>query len=215
MTTCPYCRVRQDIDLRKVHFRDLGANLAMPCPACPSALGTIEFATSPPICIERCPTCRGLFFNPGEIEAFLAANTHPVVWVDPVRLNQIAEDYGHRKTILYRKCPVCAERMSPHNIGGSSGVIVERCGTHGFWLEQGSLQRLSEWWHAGGKHIHQQHEQERAKALYGGRETRPEPLTGLPKSLFNDSAPASSSPVGDIFSTAAGAVISLLANLLD
>lgn len=214
MTTCPYCRVRQDIDLRKVHYRDLGANLSMPCPGCSSVLGTIEFETTPPICIERCPSCHGLFFNPGEIEAFLVANTNPVVWVDQVRLNQIAKDYGHRQGILYRKCPVCTERMSPYNIGGSSGVIVERCGTHGFWLESGSLRRLSEWWHAGGKHIHQQHELARAKQLYGGRNSRPEPLTGLPKSLLNDARPTDSTPLNDIF-TAAGIVISTLANLLD
>ncbi len=166
VTYCPYCGVRQDVDLRQIHFRDLGSDENLRCPRCTTALGVIEFDSTPPLRVERCGTCLGMFFNPGEMEVLLENNTNPLVWVDNVQLNQIAEDFGHRHEIVYRKCPVCDERMSPHNFGGGSGVILDRCGTHGVWVEGGEIRRLLEWWRAGGKHIHQQNEAERAKRLY-------------------------------------------------
>jgi Zn-finger nucleic acid-binding protein len=167
MTFCPFCGVRQDVNLRQIHFRDLGTDASLPCPHCSIPLAVIEFDTEPKIRIERCTTCYGTFFNPGELEALLDAQTNPLIWLDPAQLNQIATDFSHDREIIYHKCPMCAERMSHLNFGGRSGVIVDRCGTHGVWLEGSELRRLTEWWRAGGKLIYQQHEAERARKLYG------------------------------------------------
>lgn len=167
MTFCPFCGVRQDVNLRQIHFRDLGTDDSLPCPHCTTPLDVIEFDTEPKVRIERCTACFGTFFNPGELELLLDAQTNPLVWLDPVQLNQIAADFSHDPEIAYRKCPMCAERMSHLNFGGRSGVIVDRCGTHGVWLEGSELRRLTEWWRAGGKLIYQQHEAERAKRIYG------------------------------------------------
>lgn len=169
MTFCPYCGVRQDIDLRKIHIRDLGMDESLPCPCCESALSVVEFDTQPVIRIERCNACYGMFFNPGELEALLDGQTHPLVWLDPVQMNQIGEDYGFQHEVVYRKCPMCSDRMSHLNFAGRSGVILDRCGTHGVWVEGGELRRLTEWWRAGGKLIFQQHEADKAKSLYQAR----------------------------------------------
>lgn len=166
MTFCPFCGVRQDVNLRQIHFRDLGVDASLPCPHCTTPLGLIEFDTEPKIRIERCTTCYGTFFNPGELEALLEAQTNPLVWLDPAQINQIAADFGHEREIIYHKCPMCAERMSHLNFGGHSGVIVDRCGSHGVWLEGSELRRLTEWWRAGGKLIYQQHEAEKVKRMY-------------------------------------------------
>jgi Zn-finger nucleic acid-binding protein len=178
MTFCPFCGVRQDVNLRQVHFRDLGTDASLPCPHCSIPLDVIEFETEPKIRIERCTTCYGTFFNPGELEALLEAQTNPLVWLDPAQLHQIATDFSHDGDVVYRKCPMCAERMSHINFGGHSGVIVDRCGTHGVWLEGSELRRLTEWWRAGGKLIYQQHEAERVKKLYAPVRAAPrrEPL---------------------------------------
>ncbi len=82
-----------------------------------------------------------------------------------MQLNQIARDFSHDPQIAYRKCPICAERMSHINFGGRSGVIIDRCGTHGVWLEGSELRRLTEWWRAGGKLIYQQNETERLRFI--------------------------------------------------
>ena len=170
MTFCPYCGVRQDIDLRQIHYRDLGCDGTMACPSCESsALSVIEFETQPPMRVEHCQTCRGMFFNPGELQALLDQKTNPLVWLDTVQINQIAADYGHNHRVVYRKCPVCSERMSHINFGGRSGVILDRCGTHGLWAEHGELRRLTEWWRAGGKLIFQQDEADKTKRLFAER----------------------------------------------
>jgi hypothetical protein len=41
------------------------------------------------------------------------------------------------------------ERMSHLNFGGSSGVVIDSCGTHGVWLQSTELRQLMEWWRAG------------------------------------------------------------------
>ncbi len=166
MTFCPYCGLRQDIDLRQIHFRDLGQDASLPCPSCESALSVIEVETEPPMRVERCNDCHGMFFNPGKLEALLNSQTHPLVWLDNVQMNQIGEDFGFSHEVVYRKCPMCSERMSHINFAGHSGVILDRCGTHGVWLEGGELRRLTEWWRAGGKLVFQQNEAEKTKRRY-------------------------------------------------
>jgi Zn-finger nucleic acid-binding protein len=166
MTFCPFCGLRQDIDLRQIHFRDLGQDASLPCPSCESALSVIEIETEPPMRVERCNGCHGMFFNPGKLEALLDSQTHPLVWLDNAQMNQIGEDFGFSHEVVYRKCPMCSERMSHLNFAGHSGVILDRCGTHGVWLEGGELRRLTEWWRAGGKLVFQQNEADKTKRLY-------------------------------------------------
>ena len=178
MNFCPYCGVRQDIDLRQLHFRDMSTEgAALPCPECRTPLQLIEVATNPPMKIERCGTCFGMFFNPGELEAVLHQQTEAAVRFDSLMLEQIAADFGHRHDVIYRKCPMCSERMSHFNFGGRSGVILDRCGTHGLWLDGGELRRLAEWWRAGGKLIHEQEEARRVGRLFAPEPCK-KPATG-------------------------------------
>lgn len=217
LTICPFCSARQDVDLAQVHFRNLGTQGSLPCPGCEKLLEVIEFETEPPIQVERCTDCFGLFFNPGELEALLEAKISQAVWVDGQRLNEIGRNYGHNHRVVYRKCPMCEERMSHINFGGKSGVIMDRCGTHGFWLEGGELRRLMEWWRAGGKHLHQEHEQEKVRRR--SAEVRRSSMSG--SGAFGDSSPgmepiwgdASGDPKWDMLK-AAGAVIGGIAAVL-
>lgn len=167
MNFCSYCGVRQDIDLRQLHFRDMSTTGShWPCPECQVPLQVIEVDTNPPMRIERCGTCFGMFFNPGELEAVLRQQTEAAVRFDSMMLDQISADFGHRHEVVYRKCPMCSERMSHLNFGGRSGVILDRCGKHGLWLDGGELRRLAEWWRAGGKLIHEKHEAARVGKLF-------------------------------------------------
>ena len=173
MTFCPFCGVRQDIDLRQIHFRDLGTEGSMPCPSCEEALTVIEFDTNPIMRVERCNGCHGMFFNPGELQAMLDEQSNPLVWLDQLQMSQISADYGFNHEVVYRKCPMCAERMSHINFAGRSGVVLDRCGTHGLWVEGGELRRLTEWWRAGGKLVFQHNEADKTKRLYQEMEAAP------------------------------------------
>jgi len=166
MTFCPFCGVRQDVDLRQIHYRDLGEDQSLACPDCVAPLHILEMDTQPALRIERCPTCFGMLFNPGELEAALESQTHPLVWLDPPQLEQIASDYGHQAATTYRRCPMCPGRMGHLNFGGRSGVILDLCPTHGVWVKGSQLRRLAEWWRAGGKLIFQNHQAERARRLH-------------------------------------------------
>lgn len=166
MTFCPFCGIRADVDLRQIHFRDLGTNVEMACPECSTPLGVIEFDTEPAIKVERCGSCRGIFFNPGELEALLDVQTNPLVWLDPVQIQQISDDFVQNQRAFYKKCPMCTDRMNHVNFGGRSGVIVDHCGKHGVWLENSELRRLTEWWRVGGKLIYQQNEEQKVRRLY-------------------------------------------------
>jgi len=216
MTFCPYCGVRPDVDLRQIHFRDLGEDAALTCPVCAVALGVIEFDVEPKIRIERCTTCYGMFFNPGELQVLLEAQTNPLVWLDPVELNQIAADCDREHAVVYRKCPVCAERMSPLNFGGHSGVILDSCGTHGVWLEGSELRRLTEWWRAGGKLIYQNNEAERVKQLYAPLEdaslrTRSGTIESSDlEESWSWNSPTASPTNGSLWSSVIGTIVSCI-----
>jgi len=166
-SVCPFCGVRNDVDLRGVDFHDLGVDGNLPCPDCQTPLGVIEFQADPKVRVERCPACLGLFFNPGELETILNDNTNSSVWLDKEGLRQVAAEYGFHNEVVYLKCPFCAERMSQINFGGTSGVVLDQCGSHGVWVQSTELRRLMEWWRVGGKLLYQQNEAERAKRLTG------------------------------------------------
>ena len=182
MTICPYCQVRQDIDLRQIHFRDQGLNSSVACPDCAIPLQVMKVGDKPSVSIERCETCRGLFFNPGELEFVLEEQEPSWVWLDPVELHRILEEFDEApRPVSYRKCPVCAERMNRLVFGDHSGVIVDRCGSHGFWLDGGELRRLSEWWRGGGKLLYQSSEQAKLGQHHRLRgKPRPDAWAALP-----------------------------------
>ncbi len=112
MSFCPFCGVRQDVNLRQIHFRDLGTDASLPCPHCATPLDVIEFDTEPKVRIERCTTCYGTFFNPGELELLLDAGTNPLVWLDPVQLKRISEDFGYNHDAFLCLPPDLREAMT-------------------------------------------------------------------------------------------------------
>lgn len=163
LTICPFCQCRQDVDLSQVHYRILGAEGNLPCPECDSPLEVIEFETEKAIQIDRCRSCYGLFFDPGELEVLLEETVGKAFWVDRERVRQIAENFGYGTEGSYRRCPICLESMNKINFARRSGVLVDHCQDHGVWLQGGELRRLMEWWHAGGRVMHLRHELEKPR----------------------------------------------------
>jgi Zn-finger nucleic acid-binding protein len=207
---CPFCGVRSDVNLRDIPYHDLESRGTLPCPDCQTPLAAIELDTGPNIQIERCPTCFGLFFNPGELEMVLNQSTNPFVRLDRQQLKEIATDYGFHHEVVYLKCPLCAERMSHINFGGSSGVILDLCGTHGVWLQNTELRRLMEWWHAGGKLIYEQNQEEQVRFLSTTTHKKPTPPGLSPAEKTWEGI----KPAGDSAGTGLVSIIAGLAALL-
>jgi Zn-finger nucleic acid-binding protein len=199
---CCYCGVTQELDLRQVHFRDLGVKADLSCPDCATALTVIEIDLAPPVNIERCDACLGLFFNPGELEYLLEAQTSEVVWMDGKEMEEVASAVVPEE-VRYRKCPICSDIMTRSVFGGRSGIVIDTCHAHGIWLSAGELRRITKWWRAGGKIRHQVHQRERIEAMRKPGSRLPSVGSGgFPASLDDsprDYSPFPRGPIWDVF----------------
>lgn len=165
---CRYCGVRNDVDIHGKHrYRPLIASSGRLCPECDSELKTIELVLDRSLHIERCATCYGLFFDIGEVEAMMEAIVSPVFAVNPDLLASInSERYPSGRPVRYLKCPVCRVLMNRVSFGHRSGVVVDRCKSHGLWLDGGEISHLLEWRHAGGQLLHEQKQAERKAGIH-------------------------------------------------
>ncbi|HLO25660.1 MAG TPA: zf-TFIIB domain-containing protein, partial [Geobacteraceae bacterium] len=102
--------------------------------------------------IERCERCYGLFFDVGEVQAFLEASVLPAFSVNLREIATINEDRASfNRPVRYIKCPECGVLMNRVNFGSMSGVVVDQCKEHGMWLDNGELVHLMEWKKTGGQ----------------------------------------------------------------
>ena len=85
--------------------------------------------------LDVCLWCRGLWFDAGELALLaeklgrtLSAGEGGVV---PAATSEKA-----------RPCPRCDRAMEKVVLGGSSGVLLDRCAGHGLWFDHGELGSL-------------------------------------------------------------------------
>ncbi|MCK4843174.1 MAG: zf-TFIIB domain-containing protein [Methylococcales bacterium] len=153
---CRYCNVRNDVDLhQKYKYSIKTQHSDRTCPHCNIALQTLMLDLQGKFYIERCKTCFGLFFDPGEIETFLKSSVSNVFDINLKLIKSINKDrYQKKQKVKYLKCPICQQLMSRVNFGHRSGVIIDRCRNHGIWVDSGELTHLMEWKKAGGELLH-------------------------------------------------------------
>lgn len=165
LLVCDYCHTRQDVDLSVVHrFTVEDPQSKRICPRCQIPLQTVDVRLEKKFLIERCERCLGLFFDPGELEAFLDKTVTNVHAVDPQRLNEVQRVKRRDEyPVTYIDCPVCRRLMNRVNFGPRSGVIADQCREHGMWLDGGELRQILEWMKAGGKLVQKEKELEMAR----------------------------------------------------
>jgi Zn-finger nucleic acid-binding protein len=162
-TFCNYCRTRNDVDLKGIHYNTTHApDGTRICPRCNLPLQTLNLSTGRSFLIERCQGCLGLFFDPGELDALLESETTHVYDVDLPKMTSLLEERHHADyPVVYLKCPVCRQIMNRVNFGARSGVIVDKCKKHGVWLDSGELRHLLEWVKSGGAILERQRAEEK------------------------------------------------------
>jgi len=160
---CNYCGVRNDVDLHAKHEFSVHEKMSdRICPHCEKPLQTIQIQLDKPIHIERCTDCFGLFFDLGEMEALLNHSVTHVTGINLEHIDNINTDrYRSKQVVKYIKCPVCQAFMHRANFSKKSGVIVDSCRDHGFWLDSGEVTHLMEWKKAGGQLLHEQEAQKK------------------------------------------------------
>ena len=155
---CTYCNVRNDVDLHGKHKYSISTKHSdRICPHCDKPLQTVKLELNGAFYIERCKTCFGLFFDPGEIETLLESSVSNVFDINLKLIKNINRDrYKKDQKVKYVKCPVCRILMNRVNFGQRSGVIIDQCREHGIWVDSGEITHLMEWKKAGGELLDEQ-----------------------------------------------------------
>ncbi len=123
------------------------------CPVCAVPLFERRLSSAS---VEECTQCHGLFIPAAHFahlvqhasqgrKAASAAAPLPPPLAPP------------SETVVYRRCPECSQLMQRRNYGRVSGVVVDECRVHGFWLDANELEAIGRFISSG--------EQERARAL--------------------------------------------------
>ena len=136
------------------------------CPRCKKSLTAVLLGIgAEQLELDRCTTCHGLFFDPGELDAVLDGIETRAQTVDHRQLLTLIEDETPgAEEVAYVPCPDCGQLMHRRNFGQRSGVIADSCRDHGLWLDGGELRRLIRWTQAGGRRHQAAQETEKQKA---------------------------------------------------
>lgn len=156
---CRYCGGLNDTDLRGVPHDGGSVGVGeRHCPTCAVSMHRLKVLES--VVIDRCDTCRGLFFLPSQLEVLIDTAIRNVYHVDFQRLEKIVEEegVGTDRSQRYIKCPDCDKVMNRRQFGARSGVVIDRCSQHGVWLDAGELGQILKWAKAGGR-IHDERQQ--------------------------------------------------------
>ncbi len=148
---CPYCGARNAIDLKKAF--DVHENPNRVCPNCDVFLETHLIDENRRLYIEQCKHCDGIFLDFGEMEEIMEKEIKKSERYDFKRLHEIKNNpLVREKEVRYKKCPECRKVMLRINYKGKSGVIIDRCKEHGYWLDSGELRQIMEWAKLEGIH---------------------------------------------------------------
>jgi Zn-finger nucleic acid-binding protein len=141
---CSYCGARNEIDLKARY--EVHKETQRVCPNCEVFLSTIMIDRAEEIYIEQCKHCKGIFLDFGELEVLME---HEIVKSEKRDLKKLHEIINNplvrEKKVIYKKCPECRKIMARYNYKQRSGVILDRCGSCGYWLDAGELRQIMEW----------------------------------------------------------------------
>jgi Zn-finger nucleic acid-binding protein len=151
---CRYCTALNETDLRTLKRRGVASGASKrACPRCADKkLVVLRIPGFDGIELDRCEECHGIFFDPGELEAVLDKASNASATIDYDELQRlVAEERGFDTKVVYLRCPVCRQLMDRKIHGRKSGIVTDRCMSHGVWLDGGELAALAKWCRAGGR----------------------------------------------------------------
>jgi Zn-finger nucleic acid-binding protein/ribosomal protein L40E len=116
----------------------------IPCPVCaclmpPRNIGGVG--------INECPQCNGLWVPEDRFDHLIAqaceAARGQTGQNARIRGARVSGGNPAHAQVRYRKCPTCDAHMQRRNFRKRSGVIIDRCHTHGTWLDADELERIA------------------------------------------------------------------------
>jgi Zn-finger nucleic acid-binding protein/ribosomal protein L40E len=116
----------------------------IPCPCCGCLMPTRMIGG---VGINECPQCNGLWVPENRFDHLIAKACEAAMGKRGLQ----ARIHGARVSggnpvgtrVVYRKCPICEAHMQRRNFRKRSGVIIDRCHSHGTWLDADELERIA------------------------------------------------------------------------
>jgi Zn-finger nucleic acid-binding protein len=121
---------------------------------CPRCAGALEVAPMGGVRVDRCPGCRGVWFDGEEVEHALDVTTKGVGSVEARALKAtLPARKGPFEEVRYLACVRCGELMARRQLAPLAGVIVDVCRDHGVWFDAGELEHFAAFVAAGGLEV--------------------------------------------------------------
>ena len=117
------------------------------CPRCAVAMRRRKVGTHRTL---ECPMCCGLFVDATDLESMIGEQEKRVAASAGVPGERPRRSVLEAGDVTYLKCPVCSGVMNRVNYGRISGVIIDYCRLHGYWLDEGELEKIAGWVASGG-----------------------------------------------------------------
>jgi Zn-finger nucleic acid-binding protein len=186
---------------------DIPEDVEEPCPRCSTAMRRRIIGDHK---LLECPMCLGIFVGVDAFEALIRKQEARARTIDSLD--------GPRQSVLrdtqvtYIRCPVCGQMMNRRNYGRISGVIVDVCREHGYWLDEGELEKIAAWVATGGVEKSRQIEEDEKRAEASRRRWEAEEQAGA-----DPGERGFGSPLGGARLGASGSVslLELVARLFD
>ena len=106
----------------------------MHCPICKEAMIVVEHEH---IELDYCTSCRGVWFDAGELELMLEAANLDVSSFNMGHIMSLPEKQIKEDT---RRCPLCRKKMRKVAIGCEPEVIIDVCPmADGLWFDGGEV----------------------------------------------------------------------------
>jgi Zn-finger nucleic acid-binding protein len=184
---CTYCGTLNEVDLRGLRktARSRGTG-SRACPRCSEPLAVLV-VPGLGVEVDRCGTCHGIFFDPGELDTAMEHAGRTPADVDRERLDRLIEEErkADHDVVRYVPCPDCGQLMNRKAFGARSGVVTDTCKEHGVWLDGGELAQLVKWARAGGRVHDDRVREETVRIEERGRAAR-ETLSGVSMERWTD-----------------------------
>lgn len=157
---CPECCARNADDSRFCTGCGVGFNpeapnedaIELPCPDCSCLMPCRRLGS---IGINECPQCNGLWVPEDRFDQLVntAIDSRKKADAQTLAAYEARKKGGNPalQRVKYRKCPVCDGFMQRRNFRKSSGVIIDRCGEHGTWLDADELEQIVGFVLSGGR----------------------------------------------------------------
>ncbi|MBW2274468.1 MAG: zf-TFIIB domain-containing protein [Deltaproteobacteria bacterium] len=149
----------------------------LPCPCCG---GLMPVRAIGGVGINECPGCNGVWAREDKFDLLVDRAVENSRSTDPEKLRRLAPrvkgSNPAQQKVRYRKCPECDAFMQRRNFRKASGVILDRCGQHGTWLDADELEQIAGFILSGGRP-----DAERFMRELEERDSRPLPAISLPE----------------------------------